>query len=350
MKKILGYVICSILSICFAFFGMFLYVKIAKPFEGDIKERVIVNEEGISNSIDKIYDAVVIVETKNNSTYALGSGFIYDKEGYLLTNSHVVKGTNEINITLSSGDKVNGTFVGSDEYYDIAVIKIDKKYVTTVATLGDSKSAKVGDTVFTIGTPVDTSYSWTVTKGILSAKDRKIEVSVSSKTKDWIMNLLQTDAAVNSGNSGGPLCNINGEVIGINNMKLSESKASGIGFAIPIEDAIERANMIVNGEETKKANLGVSMTDINNADYYSKGSYDKDQKTGVFIVGVNKDGPCDNAGIKPGDIVIKINDIDVKNVAELRYNLSKNKPGDTVKITVNRNTEIKNFNVTLSES
>ncbi len=350
MKKILGYVICSILSICFAFFGMFLYVKIAKPFEGDVKEKIIVNEEGISNSVDKIYDAVVIVETKNNSTYALGSGFIYDKEGYILTNNHVVKGSKDINITLSSKESVNGTLIGSNEYYDIAVIKIDKKYVTTVATIGTSKDSKIGDTVFTIGTPVNTSYSWTVTKGILSAKDRKIEVAINSKTKDWIMNLLQTDAAVNSGNSGGPLCNINGEVIGINNMKLSESKASGIGFAIPIEDAIEYANKIVNGEETKKANLGISMTDINNAEDYSNGTYDQNQKTGVFIVGTSKDGPCDKVGIKAGDIIVKINDNDIKNIAELRYTLSKNNPGDTVKISINRNGEIKEFKVTLSES
>ena len=349
MKKIIGYVICSILSICFAFFGMFLYVKIVKPFD-NMKEKIIVNEEGISKSVDKIYDAVVIIESKSNNTYALGSGFIYDEEGYILTNNHVVKGSKDINITLSNGDEVSGTYIGSNEYYDIGVVKIDKKYVTTVATIGNSKDSKVGDTVFTIGSPVNKTYSWTVTKGILSAKDRKIEVAVNSKTKDWIMNLLQTDAAVNSGNSGGPLCNINGEVIGINNMKLSDSKASGIGFAIPIEDAIEYANKIVNGEETKKANLGISMTDIDNADYYSNGTYDDNQKTGVFIVGVNKGGPCDKAGIKPGDIIVKINGEDIKNIAELRYNLSKNNPGDKVKLTINRNTEIKEFEVTLSES
>lgn len=349
MKKILGYVICCVVSIVCAFFGMFLYVKIAKPFD-NMKEKVIVNEEGISKSVDKIYDAVVIVETKNKNTYALGSGFIYDSEGYILTNSHVVKETKDIVITLSTGEQVNGTFVGNDEYYDIAVIKIDKKYVTKSATIGNSKDSKVGDTVFTIGSPVNVNYSWTVTKGILSAKDRKIEVSVNSKTKDWVMNLLQTDAAVNSGNSGGPLCNINGEVIGINNMKLSDSKATGIGFAIPIEDAMEYANKIVNGEESKKANLGVSMTDIDNAEYYSNGTYDVEQKTGVFIVEISKGGPCDKAGIKSGDIIVKINGIDVKNIAELRYNLSKYNPGDKINLTINRNTEIKEFEVTLSES
>ena len=105
-----------------------------------------------------------------------------------------------------------------------------------------------------------------------------------------------------------------------------------------------------NGEETKKANLGISMTDIDNADYYSNGTYDDNQKTGVFIVGVNKGGPCDKAGIKPGDIIVKINGEDIKNIAELRYNLSKNNPGDKVKLTINRNTEIKEFEVTLSES
>ncbi len=251
---------------------------------------------------------------------------------------------------MSNGDIINGTVLGSDEYADIAVVKIDKSKVNKVATIGNSKDSKVGDTVFTIGSPVNINYSWTVTKGILSAKDRKIEVAVNSKTKDWVMNLLQTDAAVNSGNSGGPLCNINGEVIGINNMKLSDSKASGIGFAIPIEDAMVYAKKIVNGEEIKKANLGISMTDIENASSYANETYDTNQKTGVFIVGISPNGPCDKAKIKAGDIIIKINDSNIKNIAELKYNLSKYNPGDKVKITINRNTEIKEFEVTLSES
>jgi len=242
--------------------------------------------------------------------------------------------------------------LGSDEYADIAVIKIDPKYVNKVAKLGSSKDMKLGDTVFTIGSPISADYKGTVTRGILSGKDRMVEVSVSSSTSDWIMNVMQTDAAINPGNSGGPLCNINGDVIGINSMKLVQSQIEGIGFAIPIEDALEYANTIVSGEKIKRAYLGVSMGDITSRYYLLRRgiNLDSDITSGVIVYDVEVGGPAIAAGLEKGDVIVKIGNYDIKNVAQLRYYLFKYKPNDTIKISVIRGKETKVFDITLGTS
>ena len=203
-----------------------------------VDRKFTVSEIGLSTGINNVYDSVVVVQNyKNDKANGIGSGFIYNNDGYIMTNSHVIEGANNIKVMLMSGDVIDAKVIGDDEYADIAVIKIDKKYVTKVATLGSSESINVGDTVFTIGSPISSEYYGTVTRGILSGKNRLVNVTVGSNN-DWIMNVMQTDAAINPGNSGGPLCNANGDVIGINSMKLVQSQVEGMGFAIPIEDAI----------------------------------------------------------------------------------------------------------------
>ena len=235
-----------------------------------IVKNVNVTENGISSGIENVYDSVVVVENYQKLKLAgIGSGFIYDSKGYILTNHHVIDGASEIKVKLMDGETLIATVIGSDEYADIAVIKIDSSYVKRVAKIGDSSKMKVGDTVFTIGSPLSVDYAGTVTRGILSGKDRMVAVSVgNSSTNDWIMNVMQTDAAINPGNSGGPLCNVSGEVIGVNSMKIVKSEIEGIGFAIPIEDAIEYANLILKGEKIQRAYLGVSMTDFTTSSKY----------------------------------------------------------------------------------
>ena len=252
-----------------------------------------------------------------------------------------------------TGETLDATLVGSDEYADIAVIKIDKKNIEKVAVIGSSEDAKVGDTVFTIGSPMSSNYSGTVTRGILSGKNRMVEVSVSSSSNDWIMNVMQTDAAINPGNSGGPLCNVSGEVIGINSMKIVQSEIEGIGFAIPIEDALDYANKIVKGIEIKRAYLGISMGDLSTSGYNLRRSgitIDSSITSGVVVFDVASGGPSDKAGIQKGDVIVKIGETDIKNVAELRYYLYKNNPNDKVEITAIRGTTSKTFKVTLGES
>ena len=311
-----------------------------------------VSEIGLSTGINNVYDSVVVVQNyKNDKSNGIGSGFIYNNDGYIMTNSHVIEGASNIKVMLMSGDAVDATIIGDDEYADIAVIKIDKKYVTKVATLGSSESINVGDTVFTIGSPISSEYYGTVTRGILSGKNRLVNVTVES-SNDWIMNVMQTDAAINPGNSGGPLCNANGDVIGINSMKLVQSQVEGMGFAIPIEDAISYANMIVNGEKIKRSYLGLRMVNVSSTYNFANEDIKIDSKviSGVAIIEILKDGPCNNTGLKKGDVITKIGDYNIKTVAELRYHLYKYKPNDKINIVVNRNGKVMSYKVTLGTS
>ena len=317
-----------------------------------VDRKFTVSEIGLSTGINNVYDSVVVVQNyKNDKSNGIGSGFIYNNDGYIMTNSHVIEGASNIKVMLMSGDAVDATIIGDDEYADIAVIKIDKKYVTKVATLGSSESINVGDTVFTIGSPISSEYYGTVTRGILSGKNRLVNVTVES-SNDWIMNVMQTDAAINPGNSGGPLCNANGDVIGINSMKLVQSQVEGMGFAIPIEDAISYANMIVNGEKIKRSYLGLRMVNVSSTYNFANEDIKIDSKviSGVAIIEILKDGPCNNTGLKKGDVITKIGDYKIKTVAELRYHLYKYKPNDKMNIVVNRNGKVMSYKVTLGTS
>lgn len=317
-----------------------------------VDRKFTVSEIGLSTGINNVYDSVVVVQNyKNDKSNGIGSGFIYNNDGYIMTNSHVIEGASNIKVILMSGDAVDATIIGDDEYADIAVIKIDKKYVTKVATLGSSESINVGDTVFTIGSPISSEYYGTVTRGILSGKNRLVNVTVES-SNDWIMNVMQTDAAINPGNSGGPLCNANGDVIGINSMKLVQSQVEGMGFAIPIEDAISYANMIVNGEKIKRSYLGLRMVNVSSTYNFANEDIKIDSKviSGVAIIEILKDGPCNNTGLKKGDVITKIGDYKIKTVAELRYHLYKYKPNDKINIVVNRNGKVMSYKVTLGTS
>lgn len=356
MKDNNTYVISIIASLFVGAFLMYTYIAknpiVQVSTESGVVKNVNVTENGISSGIENVYDAVVVVENyQNGKLVGIGSGFIYDIKGYIMTNHHVIDEATEIKVKLTSGDNVVASVVGSDEYADIAVIKVDQSHVKRVAKLGDNNKMKVGDTVFTIGSPISIDYAGTVTRGILSGKNRMVAVSVSnSSSSDWIMNVMQTDAAINPGNSGGPLCNVNGEVIGVNSMKIVKSEIEGIGFAIPIEDAIEYAKLIISGEKIQRAYLGISMIDLTVSNQYLRQqgiTIDESITSGVVVVSTEKDGPSAKAGIEKGDVIVKIGEYDVTSVAELRYYLYKYKPKDTIEIKVIRGKSNKIFKVTL---
>ena len=357
MKKTIPISIVTFFLGCFCMFILINYYPTLLTNRNTttdiVNKKVVVSEIGLSTGINNVYDSVVVVQNyKNNKSNSIGSGFIYNEEGYIMTNSHVIEGATSIKVILMSGDVVEASVIGDDEYADIAVIKIDKKYVSKVATLGSSDAINVGDTVFTIGSPISSEYYGTVTRGILSGKNRLVNVSVNS-SNDWIMNVMQTDAAINPGNSGGPLCNINGDVIGINSMKVVQSEIEGIGFAIPIEDAMEYANKIVKGEEIKRAYLGISMAEISTSKYYLKRqgiSIDDSITSGVIVVNVEDKGPSDKAGIEKGDVIDKIGEYNIKNVAELRYYLYKHEPNDKVDLEVIRGATKTTLKITLGAS
>ena len=220
-----------------------------------------------------------------------------------------------------------------DKYADIAVLKYSGGLELKVANIGSSEGMRVGDTTFAIGAPLDSDvYSWSVTRGILSGKDRLVEVSTNNtNTSDWIMRVMQTDAAINSGNSGGPLCNSNGQVIGINNMKLSYTGIESMGFSIPIEDAIKYAEQLLKDGKIVRPYVGVSLNNANNSYLASYFKYSEDL-VGVVITKVVENSPVDKAGIVAGDVITEVNGTAVKNVATFKYELYKYNPGDKISI------------------
>jgi len=299
---------------------------------------------GISACVAKIYDSVVMVENyKNSALYGTGTGFVYKKDnkyGYLLTNYHVVAGSTSLKVALSNDEIVDATFVGGDQYLDLAVIKIDVKHVLQVATIGSSENSRIGDTVFTVGSPEGKTYRGSVTSGILSGRDRIVSVAVdNSTTEDYAMKVLQTDAAVNPGNSGGPLVNYKGEVIGIISMKIVDNEIEGMGFAIPIEDVMTHIGELESGKAIERPMIGVSLINVSdqNAAYRYNINIDENVKEGVIVAGIEKNSGASNSNLKIGDVITKINGESTSDIAHLRYELFKHKVGDTIEITYIRN-------------
>ena len=324
------------------------------------EKEVTVNENGIADAVEKVYDSVVIVNVyKNQKMYGSGSGFIFKKDGnkyYIMTNNHVAENADSIKVILSDDNSYDVKLVGMDKYLDIAVLLFESDKDHAISEIGSSTNARVGDTVFTVGAPIDSSvYSWTVTRGILSGKDRKVSVSTSSNSNiaDYIRTALTTDAVINSGNSGGPLCNSNGEVIGITNMKLVSTGIEGMSFAIPIEEAMQYANKLINGEDVSRPAVGITMSDIGNSAYlyyYYGIRLPENVTSGVIVTSVVKNSPAQNAGIEAGDIITEVNGTKVSSMAEFKYELYKYKPGDKIKIKINRDGTEKELEVTLTKS
>ena len=358
----------KIITICLLFIGTFILGITSTFFIIDkypskfyetitkLEKDVTITENGIADAVDKVYDSVIVVSTyKQNQLIGTGSGFIYktnESEAYLITNHHVVDGGNSFKITFTDGDLVDATLVGSDEYSDIAVLKVTLKEGYKAVEIGNSDAMRVGDTTFVVGAPLGDVYSWSVTRGILSGKERLVEVSLSNSSgSDYIINVLQTDSPVNSGNSGGPISNSNGEVIGVVNAKISSTGVEGIGFAIPIEVAIEKAEQIINGNKSSYPYLGVSMLNVEDArNYINYRRYitDNNINSGVIVIDIEKDSPASKDGMKNGDIITEINGKEVKNVAYLRYELYKYKIGETIKVKVLRDNEIKELSIKLT--
>ena len=308
-----------------------------------LEKDVTVTDSGIADAVEKIYDAVVIVATyKNDTAVASGTGFVYKQDGdtyYILTNYHVIEDGNNVKVTFTDGTQLDTVIVGHDEYADIAVLSIETKEELIVAEIGNNDESRVGDTVFAVGAPLDNAYSWTVTRGIISGKDREVAVSLSnSNVSDYIMKVLQTDTAINSGNSGGPLCNANGEVVGVTSLKLVSSGVEGMGFAIPIEDAISKAEEIISGVVKQYPYLGISMLDVSSVgfEYYSL-IKNSGLDSGVIVASVDKGSAADEGGIEQYDIIVALNNKSITNIAYLKYYLYQYEVGDTVTFTVNRN-------------
>jgi serine protease Do len=360
MRRRLIYIFGIILSFFLGCGGMYYFISM-NPLKTETIQKVMneykIEETAITDAIDKVYDGVVVVESfKDDRQIGSGTGFIYktdDKYGYIMTNSHVIGEGNKMNVIFSDKKSSTATLLGKDAYADIAVLRVPISDDYIVLEIGKSEDMKLGSTVFTVGAPLGSDYSGTVTKGILSGKDRIVSVSLSSYgNNDWMMRVLQTDAAINPGNSGGPLLNLAGEVIGINSLKLVEDKVEGMGFAIPIEDAMRYVESLEKGEIITRPMLGVELIDLDEAyTLFLNGIIvDEEVESGVVISKVAEDSPADKIGLQKGDIVLKLGKATVKNKAELRYELYKHNVGDKIKITIYRDKKVKEYEVTLADS
>jgi len=316
-------------------------------------------ENSISGSVDKVYaSTVVVVSSAKGKQVSTGTGFIYKIDGktaYIMTNNHVIDTADSVEIEFNdSTDRVPAKILGGETYSDIAVLtmSLDNLSSHTAVEIGDSNSLKLGDTIFTVGSPMGVTYKGTVTKGILSGKDRMVEVNLTGNVSDYYMKVLQLDAAVNPGNSGGPLCDVSGKVIGIISLKIVQDEVEGMGFAIPIEDALKYAKSIEDGGEVVRPFLGISMLDL--SEEYALWQYrinipDGVDK-GVAVISVEEGSPADKGGLEKGDIIVKLGGEDVATLAEFRYELFRHEVGEKVEIQFYRDGKIKTVNVTLAKN
>jgi len=322
-----------------------------------LEKEVTIDDKGIADAVEKLYDAVVIVQAYNkDKMVSSGTGFVYktDKnDAYILTNSHVISGTESVRVTFTDGNTYPVEISGDDEFSDVAVLKIDSNKIIKVAEIGESVKARLGDTVFTIGTPLNHEYSWTITRGIVSGKDRLIEVDVSNANNaSLVLSVLQTDAAINSGNSGGPIANSNGEVIGITNMKLASGGVEGMGFAIPIEDAVDIGEELIKNKTITRPVLGVgtlNASDTQALQYQYGIVLDKSVTSGAAVAYVQVGSPAANAGLEKGDVITNFGIYEITSSAKLKYYLYKYSVGDKVELTYIRGKNKQTTTVHLNE-
>lgn len=273
---------------------------------------------------------------------ASGSGALISDDGYIVTNNHVVEGADEVNVTLSNKKSYKGTVVGTDPSTDLAVIKIDAGKNLPYMVYGNSDDVKLGQWVLAIGYPL--TLDVTVTAGIVSAKARSIGIN---KSKAPVESFIQTDAAVNPGNSGGPLVNTNGELIGINSAIASPTGSyAGYSYAIPVNIVRKTVNDLIKYGAVQRGYLGLSYAPDGLSDVQKKANGIK-EGDGIYVTGVADDGAAKQAGIAKGDFVTKVGGVTIGSSAELQEQLSRYKPGDKVDVTYVRNGSEKTVGVTL---
>ncbi|MGB6780091.1 MAG: S1C family serine protease [Planococcus citreus] len=321
----------------------------------------------VTETVDATGDAVVGVSNlqAGNNPFAqtstqeagAGSGVIYKKQGdtaFVVTNHHVVEGAKEVVVTLANGEELEAEVLGSDVWTDLAVLKAPGAQIETVAEFGDSSVLKSGEPVIAIGNPLGLQFSGSVTTGVISGTERAIPIDINKDgQEDWQSEVLQTDAAINPGNSGGALLNAQGQVIGINSMKIAQDAVEGIGLAIPINSAIPIISELEGEGEVSRPSLGVALleleqvpAEIRNAELNLPGEVED----GIVVQSVQEGSGADKAGIQAKDIIVELNGQAISSVLELRqYLYTEVEDQGTVTIKAYRNGELKTFEVQLSE-
>lgn len=285
---------------------------------------------GVAEKV-KVSTVMISAEVQSGASYgtSMGSGFFITADGYAVTNYHVIENSYSVTVTTDDGTEYSATVVGGDSASDVAVIKVDGENFTPV-TLGDSSKVKVGDQVVAIGTPYDESLQNTVTSGYVSAVRDNYRFSSLGK----VLSVFQHDAAINSGNSGGPLCNMYGEVIGINSAKIASSSYENISFAIQISSVTDIIEQLKTEGSVDRPMIGITASTESNIG-------------GALIVKVTKGSPAEAAGIKAGDLITKIDGQRVTSTEEVINYFSNKKVGDSVVVTVLRDADSIDLTVTL---
>lgn len=289
-----------------------------------------------------------LLKGKSNKSQeaGVGSGVIYQKNNgsaYIVTNNHVIDGASEIKVQLHNSKQVDAKLIGKDALTDMAVLKINDSKGTKAIDFANSSKVKTGDSVFAMGNPLGLEFANSVTSGIISASERTIDTQTSAGSNK--VNVLQTDAAINPGNSGGALVDINGNLVGINSMKIASEQVEGIGFAIPSNEVKVTIKELVENGKIERPSIGISLLNVSEIPEQYKDQLKTSRKDGVYIAKVEG-----NNGLKEGDIITQIDDKKVKEDTDVRsYLYANKKPGDTVNLTVERNGKEQNIKVTLKE-
>ncbi|MEX5284950.1 trypsin-like peptidase domain-containing protein [Selenomonas sputigena] len=269
----------------------------------------------------------------------VGSGVIFRSDGYVVTNNHVVQGAKEITVSLADGRTFKGKLIGADELTDIAVVKVEATGLPT-AKFGNSDDLVVGEPAIAIGNPLGLEFQGSVTAGVISALNRTLDIS------ERRLKLIQTDAAISPGNSGGALVNADGEVIGINSAKIAASGVEGIAFSIPINTVQEVIDQLLKHGYVVRPYLGVGIFDKQTA---ARAGYTLNADKGVYVEHMELNGPAYQAGIERGDLILKIDGTETNTVADLRAAVADHKVGDKVQIVIERNGKKQTVTATLQE-
>ncbi|MCD7950693.1 MAG: trypsin-like peptidase domain-containing protein [Erysipelotrichaceae bacterium] len=296
---------------------------------------------------------VGVLTYENDTSSGSGSGVIYKVDGstvYVITNHHVIEDATKIEVVYSNGEYITAELVGSDEYGDIAVLKMTVDFTVTAFDIGDSSLLEAGETVLAIGSPLGIEYAGTVTQGIVSSPLRTISVDLNSDgSEDWDMNVIQTDAAINPGNSGGALINAAGELVGITSMKYSSEDVEGMGFALPINDVVELADEIMETGSVSRPVLGISGISLSDYSSYELYMYriTTDVSQGIYIASVQSGSAAENAGLQSGDVITAFDGTEITSYKDFLTMLYAKDPGDQITLTINRNGNSMNVSVTL---
>lgn len=287
-----------------------------------------------------------------------GSGVIYKIEGneaYIITNHHVIESAERLEITLADGAKKEAELVGSDIWTDLAVIKVPAEGIETVINFGDSDVLKQGESVIAIGNPLGLDFYGSVTVGVISGTDRAVPVDLDGDgTEDWQSEVLQTDAAINGGNSGGALVNLNGDLIGINSMKIADEQVEGLGFAIPVNTVLPIVEQLEKNGQVKRPAMGITLMDLTDIPAFYQAQtlvLPEGITTGVVVGEVVGGSAADEAGMKQYDVIVEMDGEPIESSIDLRQHLyTKTAIGDTLNVKLYRAGKEMNVELVLKES